>query len=109
MADDGGAVQNPGWNEDIQGMLSPFTSQMMWRLDLGSYEDVRANATIILGRISNGGGMPPPPFPPLTSDQITTFGNWVGNDCPLSRPPAPASSPTLVAGNQQTKRAIKFP
>ena len=108
MADGDGPVTNPGWNEDIRGMLSPFTSQMMWRLDLGSYEDVRANATIILGRI-NGGGMPPPPFPPLTQDQITTYGNWVGNDCPLTRPPAAAPSPVLLAGNQQAIRPIKFP
>jgi hypothetical protein len=107
----GNVVANPGWEEDIYGMLNPFVEQMMWRFNLALYEDVRANATIILGRI-NGGGMPPPPFPPLSDDQIATYSNWVNNDCPRNRPPAspPAAAPaaTTLAGNQQ-KRPIKFP
>ena len=107
----GSVVQSPGWEEDIAGIFYPFVEQMMWRFDLSKYEDVRANANVILGRI-NGGGMPPPNYPPLTSDQISTYENWVNNDCPRNRPPAqpPAAAPTttLLAGNQQP-RPIKFP
>jgi hypothetical protein len=109
----GNVVANPGWEEDIAGIFYPFIEQMMWRFDLSRYEDVRANANVILGRI-NGGGMPPPNFPPLSNDQITTYENWVNNDCPLNRPPAApapaAAAPpaTMLAGNQQP-RPVKFP
>ncbi|MDB4951156.1 MAG: hypothetical protein JWM27_3805 [Gemmatimonadetes bacterium] len=114
-------VANPGWEEDIFGMLNPFVEQMMWRLNLGVYEDVRANANLILSRIQPGGGMPPPPYPPLSDDAIQTYTNWVNNDCPLNRPPAQTSTAaaatggtttapatTILAGNQQP-RPIKFP
>jgi hypothetical protein len=107
----GTVVQNPGWEEDIAGIFYPFVEQMMWRFDLSKYEDVRANANVILGRI-NGGGMPPPNYPPLTNDQITTYENWVNNDCPRNRPSAPpppaAPAATMLAGNQQP-RPVKFP
>lgn len=121
-----GPVANPGWVEDIVGMFAPFTSQMQWRLDLGNYSQVAANGTIIYSRIQ-GGGMPPPPFPPLTDAQVQTFANWMNNDYPMNRPPAqptttapvaataqPAATPapapgaTVLAGNQQP-RPIKFP
>ena len=49
---------------------------MMWRFDLTNYDQVRANAQVIYGRI-NGGGMPPPPFDPLTTDQIQLFQQWM--------------------------------
>lgn len=112
-------VEQPGWNEDIRGMLAPFTAPMMWRFNLGDYEQVRANATLILGRI-DGGGMPPPPFPPLSDAQIQTFGNWVNNDCPLTRPAdaglvsATAAAKTGAGTGAQltgtkTPRPIKFP
>ena len=80
-------VPVPGW-DDIAGIFQPFTSQMMWRFNLGSYTDVKANATIIQSRI--GQDMPPPPFPPLTQADIDTFNAWVTAGCPQTRP-APAS------------------
>jgi hypothetical protein len=103
----GTPIANPGW-QDIQGMFAPFASQMMWRLNLGSYADVSANAQIILLRISDPAViMPPPPFPPLTVDQIGTFRNWVAQGCPetpvntgaapASLQAAPAAAP--VAGS----------
>jgi hypothetical protein len=49
---------------------------MMWRFDLTNYDQVRANAQVIYGRI-NGGGMPPPPFDPLTLEQIQLFQQWM--------------------------------
>ena len=84
----GTPVDNPGW-QDIAGIFAPFTSQMMWRMNLGSYDDVAANAQIILLRI--GMDMPPPPFPPLTAAQLQTFTTWVNNGCPEVPPAAPLS------------------
>ncbi|HEX8209690.1 MAG TPA: hypothetical protein VF584_05845 [Longimicrobium sp.] len=75
----------PGW-EDIAGIFEPFTAQMMWRFNLGSYEDVRANASIIASRI--GVDMPPLPFPPLSQPDIDTFNAWVAHGCPQARPVA---------------------
>lgn len=90
----GTPVANPGW-DDIQGIFAPFRSQMMWRFNLGSYDDVAANASIILLRILTIGDMPPPPYPPLTAAQITTFQTWVENGCPQTAPSAPSVSATV--------------
>lgn len=95
----GTPVANPGW-DDIQGIFAPFRSQMMWRFNLGSYEDVAANAQIILLRIQTIGDMPPPPYPPLTAAQITTFQTWVQNGCPqtpVSAPSVSAAAPAAAA------------
>ncbi|HLM67938.1 MAG TPA: hypothetical protein VK358_10435 [Longimicrobium sp.] len=84
------AVAVPGWEEDIAGIFAPFTNQMMWRLNLNSYEDVKANASIISSNINwqNGSApsMPPPPFPPLPGNQIAMFDAWVKAGCPQTRP-----------------------
>jgi hypothetical protein len=98
----GTPVTNPGW-QDVAGIFAPFTSQMMWRFNLGSYEDVSANAQIILLRIKTFGDMPPPPFPPLTAAQIQTFQNWVDQGCPQTpttgglSAAAPAAATPLAA------------
>lgn len=77
----------PGWQEDIAGIFAPFTAQMMWRLDLGSYENVKVNAEVIAGRIQGpNADMPPPPFPPLTDEAIATFNAWIAAGCPETRP-----------------------
>jgi len=76
----------PGWQEDIAGMLAPFAAQMMWRLNLGSYQDVKVNAEIISGRITGpGADMPPDPFPRLTAEQQATFNAWKDAGCPETR------------------------
>ena len=79
----------PGWEEDIAGIFAPFIPQMMWRLDLGKYEDVVANASIISDNINWSDGsppnMPPPPFPPLPQAQIDQFNTWAGHGCPRTR------------------------
>jgi hypothetical protein len=104
----GTPVTNPGW-QDVAGIFAPFTSQMMWRLNLGSYDDVVANAQIILLRIKTFGDMPPPPFPPLTAAQIQTFQNWVDQGCPqtpkstgLSATAAPAAQPAVATAAPPT-------
>jgi hypothetical protein len=97
----GTPVANPVW-ADIKGMFAPFASQMMWRLNLGSYEDVAANAQIIYLRLVTPGlTMPPPPYPPLTPAQIHTFKNWMDQGCPQeakSSAPAAVASPAPAVG-----------
>jgi len=73
---------------DIAPMFSSFQSAMRWRLNLLDYENVKANAEIIYGRISvvesptNAIPMPPPPFTPFTPQQVGTFRQWMDEGCP---------------------------
>ena len=69
------------FDNDIMPLFNQFKGQMMWRFDLTNYDQVKANAATIFGRI-NGGGMPPPPFDPLTLEQIQLFQQWMSDDCP---------------------------
>lgn len=68
------------FSTDIMPLFNQFQGQMMWRFDLTNYEHVKDNASIIYGRI-NGGGMPPPPFDPLTLEQIQLFQQWMADGC----------------------------
>lgn len=71
------------FSNDIQPLFNQFKGQMMWRFDLTDYDHVRANAQIIYDRISSPDGpMPPPPFDPLTTEQISTFQQWMNEGCP---------------------------
>ena len=70
------------FQKDIVPIFHQFRAPMMWRLDLTKYGDVKANADTILSMISPGGGMPPPPFPPLTADQVSTFQEWIKEHFP---------------------------
>ena len=63
-------------------MLAPYRDNMLWRLDLGDYEAVKSNATLIYGRISPSGGMPPPPLPALAPPDVSLFGAWIDDGCP---------------------------
>jgi hypothetical protein len=53
---------------------------MAWRFDLANYDDVKANASIINEFISTN-QMPPPPYPPFSSDFLAAFANWVNSGC----------------------------
>ena len=67
---------------DVMPFLNQFKAQMMWRLDLTDYDQVKANAEIIYPLISsNPPSMPPPPLPPLSDDQIKTFKAWIDGKC----------------------------
>jgi hypothetical protein len=67
---------------DVMPIFYQYKSEMMWRFDLTNYDQVKANATLILGRISNAANpMPPPPYPPLTPAQIQTFQQWINGGC----------------------------
>lgn len=68
------------FQNDIMPLFKQFQAPMMWRFDLTNYDTVVANADMIYIRISNQDGagyMPPPPFPPLTTDQIDMFHQWM--------------------------------
>ncbi|MBS1786253.1 MAG: hypothetical protein JST85_00945 [Acidobacteria bacterium] len=69
------------FNDDIMPLFNQFKGQMMWRLDLTNYDQVKANAAIIYGQISTQ-SMPPPPFNPLTLEQIQLFQQWMNDDFP---------------------------
>jgi hypothetical protein len=63
---------------DIRAMSKAF--------NLGSYEDVRAHATMIYDRIRGIGGavMPPPPprgEGPWTQARIELFAQWIAGGC----------------------------
>lgn len=73
------------FSSDIMPIFNQFRGQMMWRFDLTNYEHVKANATIINDRLANAatyGPMPPPPFDPLTKEQIQMFTQWMNEGCP---------------------------
>jgi hypothetical protein len=68
---------------DIAPTLFKYRGQMAWRLDLGSYDDAKANAAIILGQINGSTGvfMPPPPFDPFPQSFIDAFNDWINGGC----------------------------
>ena len=68
---------------DIMPLFKQFQGPMMWRFDLTNYEAMVANAQTVYSRISSAGSpMPPPPFDPLTQEQIQMFQNWMNQGCP---------------------------
>lgn len=71
------------FQNDILPFLYPWREQMMWRLDLTSYTDVKLNASVIWDQISTTPpSMPPPPFQPLTADQVSLFQQWMNGGYP---------------------------
>ena len=73
------------FSNDIMPLFNQFKGQMMWRFDLTNYEHVKANARIIYDRIADPNmlGPMPPPFDPLTSEQVAIFREWMDEGCPL--------------------------
>jgi hypothetical protein len=73
------------FEKDIAPVFRQFRGSMMWRLDLTKFEDVKANAAMIYSQIvPNEGsvGMPPPPYPPLTNEQVASFKSWMDEGFP---------------------------
>ena len=71
------------FENDIQPVFQQYQEQMMWRLDLTSYENVSENAELIYSRISSSDApMPPPPFDPLPADFVKKFETWMTGGCP---------------------------
>ena len=65
---------------------SEYRDPMKWRLDLADYDEVKANADLIYGRISTTDGetvMPPAPdFPALSQGFIDNFKLWLDQGYP---------------------------
>jgi hypothetical protein len=77
------------FEKDIVPIFRQFRDSMMWRLDLTSFADVKANASMIYNQILWTPGtpvtppnMPPPPYPPLTQDEIALFKAWTDGGFP---------------------------
>ena len=68
------------FEKDIVPIFRQFRDSMTWRLDLTSFEDVKANASTIYSQIQwspgTQPGMPPPPYPPLTAAQVALIKAW---------------------------------
>jgi len=69
------------FQNDIMPLFQQFQAQMVWRLDLTSYQDVVANSNTIYSLISTR-QMPPPPFEPLSDAQIKKFLDWMNANFP---------------------------
>ena len=69
------AEQPVSFQNDIMPVFKQFQAEMAWRLDLTNYDQVKANYKLILGQVATR-SMPPPPFPPLSDQQIAQFIAW---------------------------------
>jgi glucose/arabinose dehydrogenase len=79
---EGPPMPTVSFEHDIAPLFRQFRASMMWRMDLTRYEDVKLNAKAIQKNIAVNGGMPPPPFPRLTDEQIALFDAWIKADYP---------------------------
>lgn len=73
------------FDADIKPIFAQFVGEMRWRFDLTNYDDVRANAAQIYSFIRSSdpdGRMPPPPFEPLTLEQVARFKTWIDEGFP---------------------------
>ena len=91
-----GSTSSVSFAQNIMPVLKQYNGQMIWRLDLTRYEDVRQNAPIIQMRIKStddGERMPPPPFPPFTraSSTCSTSGSPAASPGETPRPDAAAA------------------
>lgn len=70
------------FTRDIGPLLSQYREEMMWRIDLSNYEQVKANRVLIQTRLhSTDDPMPPKPFGPWSSDQVALFDRWIEDGC----------------------------
>jgi hypothetical protein len=72
------------FERDIAPIFRQFRGSMMWRLDLTKFEDVKANASMISQQITPSQGQVgmPPPYPPLTNQQVAMFNLWIDEGFP---------------------------
>jgi hypothetical protein len=70
------------FEKDIVPIFRQFRGSMLWRFDLTRYEDVRGNATKIYSYIATQ-QMPPPPYPPLTDEEVKLFKTWMAEKYPV--------------------------
>lgn len=67
--------------KDVRPLFTDIDlDHMSFMFDLGSYDDVKSNASDIYGAVS-GGTMPPAPEGPWTPDKVRTFKAWIDGGC----------------------------
>lgn len=69
------------FERDIAPMFKLYRAAMLWRFDMTRHEDVKAHARPILARIRSG-NMPPPPYTPLTEQEVARFAAWIEQGFP---------------------------
>jgi hypothetical protein len=70
----------PTWEQDIKPMFREWDrAEMMYLLDLWSYQDVRDNAESIYDRVADGTMPCDAPWP---QERIDLFGAWVSAGSP---------------------------
>lgn len=70
---------------DIAPIFAPYRAGMLWRMDLTKYEHMKRNADAVYAQIHSPDGapnMPPPPYPPLTDEQVALFRTWMEQGFP---------------------------
>jgi hypothetical protein len=80
MSAEGNAPSAPSWERDIKPMFREWDrDEMMYLLDLWSYEDVRDNAETIFDRVADG---TMPCDEPWSQDQLDLFVAWIAAGSP---------------------------
>ena len=92
-------VANPTWYSDIRFMFTKTDIAHMQNqsLDLTSYDTVAANAGNIYGQVAAGNMPPGAPWTTNHPDWITTFLNWMTNECPKGTSPTPSNAAASLA------------
>ncbi len=78
-------VEQVSFADDIKPLFTDIdVDHMSWFCDLRSYDDVKANAEEIYGRLRGIGGkvMPPPPAGPWPKKNIDLFKTWMDQGYP---------------------------
>lgn len=67
------------FDDDIRPFFDQYRTQMLWRMDITSEDDVKANAALIKSRIDpkSESPMPPPPFPRFSQQFFDNFCTWM--------------------------------
>ena len=72
------------FEDKIMPFFYQYREQMLWRMDIADYDDVKANAVLLCLRIdpkaSGDNRMPPPPYPPFSDQLIADFKQWMTDE-----------------------------
>lgn len=105
-------IENPTFLEHVRHFFEPVDIEHMWkvaRMDLASYEGVKAKAVQIYFQTESG-EMPPEPGRRWSEARVRTFRNWIRNKhpmgvAPLEVAPAAAEKNLMAAGSVRRNAA----
>ena len=96
------------FEDKIMPFFYQYREQMLWRMDITSYDDVKANAVLLCGRIdpseeNTDNRMPPPPYPAFSQELFDLICSDLGS-YPVARAvtassAVPVAFPTIVLEN----------